>query len=371
MIAEHNCPRCHGVLSDEKALPGHLKCGTCGKHVPIETTAAAPDLMRYLLYTASLPERTVRSTVALASGVAREAAELLVPRGFQNSKTYEVVVRNSLRFLTEDVGKTKSAEIAQAGADDYLARKAVGNFVDLAGLSMLHLSPMWMLAIVSDVAYGTKVYAQQLAVELKAQGLIDEHSTIERVDDILEAVRTASGQAAGLFDAPPLSVEELKKSLEETRAAISSADYASIIPQAEITNYWNEMQEISRRDNVSLLNVSTAVTMHSLTKVQSMAAGAWTGMGVASILFNDVVICLDVDSLQTRNEHGFYETVKQSYAPYVDAVWTNFSADEATLTEGVLDGSLFKRAYRTVSGWLDRKTPPADPSLPSGIEEPV
>ncbi len=352
MQTQERCPRCNGLLTEQKALEGHLKCGSCGKHVPV----AAPetrDLSRYLLYTLSLPERTVRSTVALASGAARETAEFLVPSAFQSSKTYEIVVRNSLRFLTEDVGRTKSDRPpGEETPDDFLARKAVGNFVDLAGLTMLHLSPMWILAIVSDVAYGSKVYAQELAKELKAQGVIDENSTIENVDDILSAVQNATGHAAGVMDAPPLSVEDLKKSFDETREAISSADYLSALPQAEIKNYWQEMREIAGRDNVSLFDVSTAATMHSLGKVQSMASGGLAGVSVAGGLLNRVVIGHYAESLQTLQEEGFYATVSKSYAPYVNAVWTNFSTAETTITEGVLDGSLLTRAYRTVSGWF-------------------
>ncbi|MFN0197808.1 MAG: hypothetical protein ACKVT0_13775, partial [Planctomycetaceae bacterium] len=65
------------------------------------------SLSHYFLYTLSLPERTVRSTIGLAAGTVQEAATLLVPGAFQNSKTYELVVRNSLRFLTNDVGGVK------------------------------------------------------------------------------------------------------------------------------------------------------------------------------------------------------------------------------------------------------------------------
>ena len=69
------------------------------------SAALAPSaLSRYLLYTLSLPERTVRSTIALAAGAATHTAEFLVPRAFQDSKTYSVVVRNSLNFLTQQVG---------------------------------------------------------------------------------------------------------------------------------------------------------------------------------------------------------------------------------------------------------------------------
>lgn len=364
MATVAQCPRCTGVLARDGALEGQLKCLSCGKHVPVAVNAEN-ELSRYLLYTLSLPERTVRSTVALAAGTAKEAVGLLVPRSFQSCKTYEIVVRNSLRFLTEDVGGTKSdsPEAVQTG-DDYLARKAVGNFMDLAGLATFHLSPMWMLAIVSDVAYGSKVYVQELAAELKEQGLIDEHSTIEHVDDILEAVQNASGEAASMIDAPPLSAAALKVSLNKTREAITSADYTSILPESEVNQYWQEMKEIAGRDDVSLLSVSTAATMHSLGKLQSVAEGTLAGVVVASGLFNEKVIGHYADSLKTMREQGFYETVRESYAPYVEAVWNNFSADQTTLTEGVLDGSLLKRAYRKVAGWIggggkDHSRPPA------------
>ena len=230
-------------------------------------TSSSP-LGHFLLYTISLPERAVRSTLGVAGGAAQEAANFLVPRAFQSSKTYEIVVQNSLKFLTDDIGGVKrQSNDAAAGDDGYMARKAVGNFVDLAGLATLHVSPMWFMAIVSDVAYGSKVYLLELAVELKKQGLIDETSTINHVEDVLEAVRTASGQTAALFDTPPLSVDQLKQSLETTRSAIQSADYRAILPEAELKQYWSEMREISAAENVSLLGVSGALTMHAMGKV--------------------------------------------------------------------------------------------------------
>ena len=145
----------------------------------------------------------MRSTIGLAAGAAKETAEFLVPQAFQDSKTYEIVVRNSLRFLTQDVGGAANETEDATEVEDYLARKAVGNFVDLAGLATLHLSPLWLLAIVSDIAYGSKSYVLELADELKKKGLIDESSTIHNVDDVLEAIQNASGKAANTFDMSP------------------------------------------------------------------------------------------------------------------------------------------------------------------------
>jgi hypothetical protein len=363
------CPQCNGVWLDG------------GEEFSEENPESFIDSMqKYLLYSVSLPERTVRSTIGLAAGTAAEAAKFLIPQSFQTSKTYEIVVRNSLKFLTEDIGGATPEKNADddSSVDDYLARKAVGNFVDLAGMVTLHLSPLWMLAIVSDLAYGSKSYVIELAKELEKQGLIEDTSTIHCVDDILEAVQNASGNAANMFDTPPLSVDQLKNSLEETRAAIASADYTAIIPEAEMKNYWNEMKSIADKEHVSLLGVSGALTMHSLNKVKNVGQGTLTGFRVAGGLFNRHVIGHYTSALSAINEQGFYQTVTESYSPYVDGVWNNFAAENKTWTENLLNGTTLGNAFQSISGWWNGKsstednngqssptTDPAEESLPS------
>ncbi len=147
-------------------------CGDCGAvwldaRESIESADRSSSLSRYLLYTATLPERVVRSSVGLAAGAASEAARFLVPAAFQSSKTYEIVVLNSLGLFTRDIGGVRKADAdegdAADGQDDLMARKTVGNFVDLAGLATLHASPVWMMAIVIDLAYGAGSCVQELA----------------------------------------------------------------------------------------------------------------------------------------------------------------------------------------------------------------
>jgi hypothetical protein len=224
----------------------------------VTKTATDPEagLSRFLMYTLSLPERVVRSTVGVTAGAAREAAHALVPQAFQSSKVYELVIASSLNFLTEDIGgveqQTRPGEAPNV--DQFLARKAVGNFVDLAGVATLHLSPIWVFAVVSDVAYGSKVYLNELASELRRRGLVREDSSITRVEDLLDALQSASGQTASLIATPPLSVAELKASVEKIRLT----DPTALLPQQELAAQWNEMRQIATRENVSLLGVSGA-----------------------------------------------------------------------------------------------------------------
>ena len=268
MNQPRTCPLCDGEMvgTDD----GAWRCAECGTEW-LDTTGDAAesgglaDSMasagRYLFYGLSLPERAVRSSIGMAAGAARETAQFLVPRAFQDSRTYGIVIRNSLNFLVSDVGGVAPDPSGEEPAiEGYLARKAVGNFVDLAGWATLSCSPIWLMAVVSDVAYGARTYTRELATELKQKGLIDEKSTIDSVDDLLGAIQGATGEAAGMFDTPPLSVSDLKATLEATRTALNGADIASVIPESELETLWGEMKEVAGEEDVGLLGVSGAVT---------------------------------------------------------------------------------------------------------------
>lgn len=330
-----------------------------------------------LLYGLSLPERLVRSVVGVTAGTAKEIAEFVVPQAFKDSKTYEIAVRNSIGFLVSGVGKvadstgaftpelkvTASSPVASCSDDSsatpvdqdtgrIIARKAAGSFIDIAGLSMLHVSPLWVLAIVSDVAYGSQVYLKELADELRQQGLIDETSTIRNVQDLLGAVKQASGTAASSFDQPPLSLDELQKSVEETRIALVEIDPTQIIPQAEILRYWTEMREVADREQVSLLGLSGAIAMQTLETAKDLTHGTATGLLVAGNILTERVFGHYVDALQRIRDVGLWESVKNTYAPYIDMAWGNFVRSRKTWTEQLLDPGHIGRAYNAVKGWL-------------------
>jgi hypothetical protein len=73
------------------------------------------------------------------------------------------------------------------------------------------MSPLLMLALLSDVAYGSQSYLKEFSKELKEQGVIDQHSTIDNAADLLSAVRDASAVGSEAFSVPPLTLKELKK----------------------------------------------------------------------------------------------------------------------------------------------------------------
>ena len=365
------CPKCQQPMTLLAFGEAELdRCPTCAgvwvdgfDDIPLDDiTQTASALSRYLLYSLTLPERAVRSTIGLAAGAARESAAFLVPQSFQSAKTYELVVDNALGFLCEQIGGVKSnspaettADGEQSNADEYIARKAVGNFVDLAGLATLHVSPVWFMAIFSDLAYGSKTYVRELAQALEQKGLISDSSTIHHVDDILQAVQDASGQAATLFDTPPLSVDELRTTLDNTRTALASADYKRILPEAELNEFWSDMQQVAKQENQSILGVSGAVTMQMLDRVSTVSRGTLTGVQVVGGLFSRHVVGHYTGSLRDLREKGFYETLQEVSGPYSQAIWLNFQPQNATLTEELISGRAIGRAVQSFRSWFGSK----------------
>ena len=310
----------------------------------------------FLLYSLSLPERTLRSASGVAAGALRESASLLVPQAFQNSKTYSVMVRQMLDFLAEDVGGVdRPSSGGPPPVEQYVARKTVGNFLDLAGLATLHLSPILLLAVVSDVAYGSQAYLKELAADLKRQGVIDEHSTIDHVDDLLNAVASAAGTTSTALNTPPLSVAGLKQTIDETRAAVTAIDPTTVIPQAEVKRLWEEIHQLAANQGVDPLRISAAVTLYSLGTIGSLGRGALSTVKAAGALFDRHVIEHYRTALADIHERGLYASLAQTAKPYSDAVWKNFSAGQTTFTEELLSGRLIGRAWRAVRRWCGRE----------------
>ena len=149
-------------------------------------------LMETLTYGLSLPERTARSASAIVGGLVNESACRLIPAAFRSSRSYTVFVQQALDMMIHDVGgvANENAEpdsTEEENQESQLARKAVGGLLDVAGTATLHLSPMTVLAVFSDLAYGSGHYLTKLSEELKREGIISEDSSIDHVNDLVDA----------------------------------------------------------------------------------------------------------------------------------------------------------------------------------------
>ncbi|MDZ4782735.1 MAG: hypothetical protein SGJ19_21010 [Planctomycetia bacterium] len=325
--------------------------------IPDPQSAEGDAWQRYLLYTLSIPERTLRSGAGIVGGAVRESAALLIPRAFQNSQTYRILVQQTLDFLVQDIAGVagKPQENSTPQVDNFIARKAVGNFIELAGMATVHLSPLTTLAIVADVAYGSSHFLKELSVELKRQHLIDDNAMINNVDDLLSAVADTAKVTSGAFDTPPLSVEGLKETVKQARDAATRVDIMQALPRAEVERLWNDMHAMAKAQDADVWSVSTTMTLYSLGKLGNVSQGALSTVKVAGSLFDRHILDHYRQGLNEIGAKGMYATLRESSGPYIEAVWTNFSGEKSTLTEELFTGRLLAKGWGMVRGVMSGK----------------
>jgi hypothetical protein len=294
-------------------------------------------------------------------------------------KLYELTVRKMLRSMVEDVGGlevekgagSEAVEAAAAPRDARAARMAVAQAVDIAGMTALHVSPLWVLAVVSDVTLGARTYLQALAEELKAQGVIDRGETIHNVDDLLGSLQRFSGSLADRLDAPPVSIEELRRTAAEIRAEAGRIDLSKAIPSAEVERAWKEIRETAAREGLSVFQVSSALGMMALAGLSSAGKGAYGSVKAGARLIDRNVLQHYFASLERIRAKGFYQALAETYEPYLRALQRLFDPSTETLTGQVLTGKAFRglggrvrsivRSVASCLGGGPREPPPALP----------
>ncbi|MDG2220672.1 MAG: hypothetical protein P8L85_04790 [Rubripirellula sp.] len=317
-----------------------------------DSNESAGTLTGTLLYGLSLPERTARSASLVVGGFVNETAARLIPAAFRSSRSYTVFVQQALDMMVKDVGGVQGETPAAPDEETKLARKAVGGLLDVAGTATLHLSPMTVLAIFNDLAYGSSHYLRKLSEELKSEGIIDAESSIDHVSDLVDALESTTGKAVEAMDTPPISISGLTDTIARLSDELSKAEPTSLLPQAEVQRIWGEMERAATTADVGLWDISTTMTMFALNRITLTSRGALSTLDVAGNLFDEHIIAHYSDALVEISDHGLYATLADASAPYLEGVWENFAEDRETWTEEMLTGRLIEKGWQSMRGWF-------------------
>ena len=266
----------------------------------------------------SLPERIIRSLVALTGGAVHETAQLLLPRLIRTSRLYEATAKNLLRVAIELVGRVEGSPTVEATPPKELAiRKGAGNVVELGSIAAFGFSPLWLLAGASDVARGSRVYLEALVGELKQAGVLGEEVHVASVDELLGVLERGAGRTARLIDIPPLELSELRSSLGELR---SEAD--SLPTPKALASLFGALQEEARREDRSLLEVSSGLGLAFLTSARSVG--------------REHLVVPYVEDWEPLRREGFGDYARRVSSPYRDAVTGHLDPARKTHTERAL-----------------------------------
>jgi hypothetical protein len=268
----------------------------------------------------SVPERLVRSLVAVVGGTIHESAQVVLPRFVRASRLYEASAKNLLRISIELVGGVEAA--AQSGEEPaagvLAVRKGAGNVVELGSIAAFGFSPLWLLAAASDVAHGSRVYLDTLVDELKAADVLAPEAEFESVDQLLSAFEGSSGTAARLIDIPPVELAELRASVDELRR------HADDLPgPLELASLYRGLRREAEREHRSLLEVSQGLGLAFLLSARSMS--------------RDHLFVPYREDWKPLRDEGFAAYARRVSRPYGRALEGHFDPGRPTWTERGLD----------------------------------
>ena len=273
-------------------------------------------------FAASIPERLVRSTAAVVGGTVHETAQLVLPRFARRSRLYEASAKNLLRILIEGVGavdpETPTTPDPDAPPPKQLAiRKGAGNVVELGSIAAFGFSPLWILAGVSDVTHGSRVYLQALTDELKASGVVRDDLDVSSVDELLGVLEGTSGRTARLIDIPPIELAELRATMREL------GEEATDLPsQEQLARLYEGLRQTAAAEDRSLLEVSQGIGMAFVTSARKVSD-------------EHVKVPYREDWRPVRDE-GFGAYARRVSRPYGEAAASHFHPDRKTYTERLL-----------------------------------
>jgi hypothetical protein len=341
------------------------------------------------LYAVSLPERALRAMVGTASGLLRESARAAVPDAMKGSKLYELTVRKMLGFLIRDVGGFEGVAAEKVAGSylgpavegtavaapvpegsEFLVKKALGNALDIAGIATLHVSPLWVIAVFSDIVHGARTYLHALGEELRARGVIAKDAQFEGVDGLLKAIQTVSGAVADNLDTPPVTVSELEKMVKTLREESKKVDLRHLLPEQEVANLWSGIQEAARLEGRSPFEVSSAMAMMVYNQLLRVGQGAVSTVKVGFDILNDNVISYYLTSLAELSRKGYYQSLLEASGPYLRGLRHLFEPSRETYTEKVLKGKPLRALWQALRRWCARRRMRRRQAVAAGAESP-
>ena len=294
------------------------------------------------VYVLSLPERTLRSVSALAGGLVRETAAVVLPIGVRRGRLYRNLVDVTLQFLIEKVGQVD----AVAGTDqrelaeNFLARRAAGNGIELMGLLTFRASPVWVLAALADVCGFGRQLIPEIAEELKKAGLLDASQSFATMEQLLGGLEGSAAQLAETVNVPPLDVAGLRSEWAKLVTEVKRLPAPQLPTRASVRRVWNELRAEAAAQERSVFVLSSLLAIGAVGALPQRALilskSAAIALGHSGTVVADALLAHYRDALKEIRDTGVITYAMRQLAPYGRAALAAFHPSRETLTGRLL-----------------------------------
>jgi hypothetical protein len=292
-------------------------------------------------YVLSIPERLVRALSALAGGALREIGEVSLPLRVRRTRLYRSLVDSTLRFLIEQVGRVDGAYAGEAELPkDILMRRAAGNAIEIAGIVAFRASPVWVLAVLSDLSGAGRELIVEIAEALKKDGLLAQDRRFENVDQLLDGLERTAGQLAETMNTPPLDVASLREEWVKLRDEARRIPGANLPAPAALWSEWRDLKQEAAAQERSVLELSSAMAVSAARKlpgnIQWLSRAVRTGARRTGQVLGRGLLDHYRSTLAEIRETGYARYWVREFRPYLAGALQQLSPKQSTTTERVL-----------------------------------
>jgi hypothetical protein len=311
-------------------------------HLMAQRKNSVTDKLRALgrrssVYVLSLPERTLRSASALAGGLVRETAAVVLPIGVRRGRLYRNLVDVTLQFLIEKVGQVDAAGADQRElAENFLARRAAGNGIELMGLLTFRASPVWVLAALADVCGFGRQLIPEIAEELKKAGLLDAGQSFATMEQLLGGLEGSAAQLAETVNVPPLDVAGLREEWAKLVTEVKRLPAPQLPTRASVRRVWSDLRAEAVAQERSVFVLSSLLAVDAVGALPQRALilskSAAIALGHSGTVVADALLAHYRDALKEIRDTGVITYTVRELAPYGRAALAAFRPSRETLT---------------------------------------
>jgi hypothetical protein len=305
-----------------------------GKRLP-KTDSEVRRALGYLL---SIPERSARSTGALAGGLVRELSEVILPVSFRRTKLYQCLVDTTLRFIIEQVGSVeRSDQLEPELPADFIWRRTAGNGIEMVGILLFRLSPVWVLAALSDLSGAGRVLIEEISETLKENGLLDRRMKFESVDQILDGLEKTAGRLADNINTLPLNIGTLRREWHKICEEAERIPLKNLPSLENVTGTWRSLKREAALQNCSVFELSSLMALsaasHLPAKAIWLSQSARLAVSRTGSLLAGELLDHYASTLKKIHRTGYLPYWAGQLKPYARAAASHFSLDQSSYTE--------------------------------------
>jgi hypothetical protein len=298
-----------------------------------------------------LPERILRSVLGVGAGVTRELGEIALPAGIRRSRLYQNLVDATLRYVIERVGGVEGVYNADERLpDNFLARRAAGNAIELLGIVAFRASPVWILAALADLCGLGRQLIPEIAEALKAEGLLEKDMQVTSVDQMLNGLERTSSQLAATMNTPPLDVAGLRREWEAIREQMGHLRRPDLPSGDTISSLWEQLKTESERQDRSVFETSSVMALSAARAlpdgVRWISASARVGATQTGRIFAAALLDHYRHTLSEIRQVGYVGYARRQLRPYLRACVNQFSPERSTVTQRVIEKLRHMRSPR-------------------------